>query len=178
MVELIRTIGNRESDPLAIAFFQNTMSSGMLQRYFDSQRHESAPRFLCLTLVQYGLRLLQVLERQFLRLSQLGYVKDESSVLRMSSRLSDWEDPKVKARVTAKSLEFMDLVTTPEDHYTNPENWPPEMMPPPSREDVEKCAIFHYGINSKYAEFILWRLHARIRFEEVEETAAAVDSDV
>jgi hypothetical protein len=176
MLDLVRQIGNKEADPVATAFYQNTMSSGMLQHYFDNQRHEDAPRFLCLTIVQYGLRLLQILERQFLRLSQLGYVKGESSQLCMSSRLSDWEDEGTKRSVTAKCLEFMDLVLVPEDTWAKPESWPACMTPPPTREEVEKCTLFHYGVNAKYAEFILWRLHARIRFEK--EEPVEVDADV
>jgi len=44
------------------------------------------------------------------------------------------------------------------------------MTAPPSREDVEKCETFHFGINTKYAEFVLWNIHARIRFPAPETT--------
>jgi hypothetical protein len=174
MVELVRQIGNKEVNPLAAAFIENMLQSGMMQHYFSPDRHEDAPKTLCLSLVQYGIRVIQVLERQFLRLSPLGYVKGESARLCMSSRLSTWEYETTQKLVTTKSLEYMDLIQKTDEYFTAPEHWPSAMTIPPSREYVEKGETFHYGINLKYAEFILWRLHARVRFPPPEEPETEV----
>jgi hypothetical protein len=169
VVELIKQIGDKEANPLAAALVDNTFKSGKLQHYFKSDRHESAPRWLSLVLVQYSLRVLQVLERQLLRFSALGYVKGESSELAMSSRISQWEEEPIQQHVTTESLKYMDIMLKSDDYYVLPINWPPSMTHPPRREEVENCKEFYYGINVKYAEFMLWNLHARIRFPPPEE---------
>jgi len=87
MIEVIHEIGDRENNPLATALHRNLFESGMMQHYFKEDRHEKAPETLCLILVQYGLRSLQVIERQFLRFGPLTYKKDQTDILCMSTRI-------------------------------------------------------------------------------------------
>jgi hypothetical protein len=190
MIDLVRQIGDKESSPLAVAFYDNMIKAGKMQHYFDAkpkwrestlaefgQHPDDAPQWLCRTLVKYGLRVLQVLERQFLRLSQLGYIKGESATMVMSSRIAQWEDPKMQAVITEKSLEFMKLHIDSEEHFNKKENQPEDMRPFPSLEEAKACDVFHYGINLKYAEFVLWQFQARVRYPppaEEEETEEAV----
>jgi hypothetical protein len=167
MIELVREIGDKESRPLAEAFSENVLKKGKMQRYFSKERDGSAPEWLARVFVKYGIRVLQLLERQMFRLTPLGYVKNESATMAMCSRLADWDEPEVKKLVTEKCLQLMDLVLESGDHFVNPENWPGKMLPPPSREDVANCEVFYYGVNLKYAEFMLWHFQANNRFPVV-----------
>lgn len=158
IIKMMQDIGDRESAPLASAFFATAMRSGMMQHYFMPDRHADAPQWLCRILAMYTLRMLQLLERQVLRLSSLGYIRDESAQLAMCTR-SCVDNT---AGVTGASAQLYKLQMC-DDYFENPANRPAQMTELPSLEQIEQ-SNFHLGINVKYAESVLWYLQARLRF--------------
>ena len=164
IIDLIMQVGDKESNPVAQAFFNNTMNCGMMQHYFMDDRHASAPDALCRILVQYTLRTLQVIERQMLRLSPLFYVKEESARATMSTRTLAELTETQRAQVTKASVQLYKLQFDESEYYAKSENQPKEMPAPPSAEQVAECTDFHAGLNLAYAECALWYLQASQRF--------------
>ena len=157
IIEMMQSLGDREANPLAAALFSNLMRSGMMQHYFMADRHADAPDWLCRLFAMYTLRMMQVLERQVLRLSPLGYVENESAQMAMSTVQSNDTTGVTAGCVQLYQLQMVD------DHFEKPENRPAEMTALPSLEEIKESNFLH-GINVKYAESVLWYLQARLRF--------------
>jgi len=95
----IQRIADEEMKPIQYTFFENLLGCGAFQHYFTDKRDPRASELLCREFIQYTFRVIQVLERQILRLSVLGFREETSGLLGICTAIPSNEIPQVKKEI-------------------------------------------------------------------------------
>ena len=171
----IQRIADAEYNVLGAAMFKNLLGSGMFQHYFTEKRDPRAGQQLCRELVQYTLRMMQVLERQLLRLSVLGFNEKSTALLGASTAIPEVEGlfgatRELSARFWKQRLALMDMTFSQEYH--------PDAAPVPTVEHIESADEAHFGASLAYCEAILWYVQSRYMNPDAFAPAPQEESDV
>jgi hypothetical protein len=119
----IQRIADEEMKPLQYTFFENLLGCGAFQHYFTDKRDPRASELLCREFVQYTIRVIQVLERQILRLSVLGFREETTGLLGVCTAIppkplnDETEIPQVKEEIASETIvkiEKTEIVETEE----------------------------------------------------------------
>lgn len=165
-----------EGKAMRESLLRNLFGTGMMQHYFDDLQPD-APKMLCAILAQYTLRIVQAYERMILRLTPLGCTPE--TVKRLCTPwnffTSDELTPEIRKALIESGLYLYDI------HLSNAAKEfadLPFLSTAPTREYVEKCDEFNFGVHRGTAEMLLWVTMARAHQDVARTKAAAVNAPV
>jgi len=173
----IQRIADEEMKPIQYTFFENLLGCGAFQHYFTDKRDPRASELLCREFIQYTFRVIQVLERQILRLSVVGFREETSGLLGICTAV-----PSTGAKKEIKKADVSNLITK-EDEARDlaalfwqgrlqlhdmkfSSEFHPDKAPVPTAADIKESTTSFYGVNLVSCEALLWYVQSRYHFPE------------
>lgn len=163
----IQHIADTEMNPVSATQFENILGSGIFQpqNYFSENRDPRAPELLCREFVTYTLRVIEVLERQILRLSIIGFREKTSGQLGICTVLPP--DPKLDEVRKYSATFWNNRLQMPDMRFSDDIH--PTKVPVPTPERIATDEQSFHGVSLAACEALLWyiqsRHHSKAAFE-------------
>lgn len=146
---------------VAAALKQNLCGSGMMQHYFTEKKHKDAPTELVKLFIQYTIRVIQIMERQILKLTALNFKPGKSETLCLSGKIpiTLTEEQQTRLEETSKKFLGANFMIQSVEQVLG--------VTAPNKKDTEKLN-FLLNANLEYCENFLWMEHTLLH-KELEE---------
>jgi len=158
IIDLITETTMAETKTTILQLQQNLCNSGMMQHYFMPDRHYLAPLELAKILVQYTLRIIQIMERQLLRLSTIGFKPQKSENLCSTGQIPFVLTDEQKLEVSAACNKLIRVETAIQNQEKKETTG---IMP--HKDDIQHTIA--HGTSIQYCENILWYTFEQMKEE-------------